>query len=360
MLAALPAFASTTTPTTLSAMHGDSSDADQTPATGRRPLRELAEDHPLLVGSAVDTTVLAADAAYRSVLAREFSSLTPENVMKWQLVEPRRGQLDFGAAERLVQFARRNGQLVRGHTLVWHNQLPSWLSQGSFSSAELADLLHQHIQQEASHFRGQIYAWDVVNEPFNDDGSWRNSIWFQAMGPEYVAQALSWAHEADPQARLYINDYNLEPIGPKSDAMYTLVQDLIARGVPVDGVGFQGHLSIQFGFPSSLDQNLERFTQLGVDVAITEADVRMQLPADSDKLAKQADYFAQMLQACLAVPQCVSYTVWGFTDAHSWVPTTFNGQGAATPFDEQLQPKPAYFALSDLLGQLPKADSASP
>jgi endo-1,4-beta-xylanase len=136
--------------------------------------------------------------------------------------------------------------------------------------------------------------------------------------------------------------------------MYALVQDLVARGIPVHGVGFQGHLSIQFGFPNSLAENLDRFAQLGLDVAITEADVRMQLPPDPDKLAKQADSFARLLQACLDVQRCVSYTVWGFTDAHSWVPTTFAGQGAATLFDEQLQPKPAYVALADLLGQRPK------
>jgi endo-1,4-beta-xylanase len=120
-LACLPIFGAAS----IASAHGDDNDSDQTPTTGRRPLRELAEDAGKLVGSAVDTTVLASDMAYRAVLAREFSSVTPENVMKWQLVEPQRGQLDFAAAERLVQFARRNGQLVRGHTLVWHNQLPN-------------------------------------------------------------------------------------------------------------------------------------------------------------------------------------------------------------------------------------------
>jgi endo-1,4-beta-xylanase len=315
----------------------------------RPSLRELAENRHKLIGSAVDTRVLATDPAYRAVLEREFSSVTPENVMKWEVVEPQRGVFDYAAADNLVRFAAEHEQLVRGHTLVWHNQLPNWLTRGSFTNADLADILHQHITQEASHFRGQLYAWDVVNEPFNEDGTWRDTIWFRALGPDYVALAFQWAHEADPRARLYINDYNLESIGPKSNAMYALVKDLRARDVPIHGVGFQGHLAIQYGFPGDLSRNLQRFAALDTDVTITEADVRMILPESAEKLAKQADYFARMLQACLDVRRCVSFTVWGFTDAHSWVPDTFKGQGAATPFDANLQPKPAYFALVETL-----------
>src|ERR1700704_485946 len=112
--------------------------------------------------------------------------------------------------------------MVRGHTLVWHNQLPAWLTSGGFSDADLADVLHTHVTDEASHFAGQIYAWDVVNEPFNDDGTWRSSIWYRAMGPEYVAMSLQWARAEDPAAKLYVNDYNVEAINPKSDALYAL------------------------------------------------------------------------------------------------------------------------------------------
>ena len=322
---------------------------DQMPSTGRAPLRDLAQAQHKLIGSAVDTSVLASDAAYRAVLAREFSSVTPENVMKWQLVEPQRGVFDYTAADSLVQFAREHDQVVRGHTLVWHNQVPGWLTEAAFTTPELADILHEHILQEVAHFRGKINAWDVVNEPFNDDGTWRDTIWLRALGPDYVGLAFRWAQAADPQAWLYLNDFNVESIGPKSDAMYALVQDLLARGTPVHGVGLQAHLAIELEFPSTLRQNLERFAALGVHVAITEADVRIPLPPTPAKLAIQAEYFARLLQACLEVRQCVSFTVWGFTDAHSWVPRAFAGQGAGTPFDEQLQPKPAYVALSVVL-----------
>jgi endo-1,4-beta-xylanase len=248
-----------------------------------------------------------------------------------------------------VAFARQHNQVVRGHTLVWHNQVPRWLTEASFTPAELADILRQHIAEEASHFRGAVDAWDVVNEPFNEDGTWRDTIWFRALGPDYVRMAFEWAQAADPEARLYLNDYNVESIGPKSNAMYTLVQDLLASGVPVQGVGFQAHLSMDKDFPSTLRENLERFAALGLELAITEADVRMRLPATPDKLAVQAEYFARLAQACLDVPPCVSFTVWGFADAHSWVSRRFEGYGAATLFDDRVQPKPAYAAVSDVL-----------
>jgi endo-1,4-beta-xylanase len=311
-------------------------------------LRDVAK-RPL-VGTAVDTNALANDAEYRAAIAREFNSVTPENVMKWETVEPQRGVTDYTAAEALVRFARVHQQAVRGHTLVWHNQLPSWLTSGTFTNEELEAILRRHIFEEAGHFRGRLYAWDVVNEAFNEDGTLRDTIWLRALGPQYIAKAFRWAHEADPHAKLYYNDYNLESIGPKSDAALALVQQLKAQGVPIDGVGFQGHLGIQYPYPDTFGANLQRFAAAGVDVAITEADVRMILPVTPEKLATQATYFANMMRSCVAVRQCVSFTLWGFTDRYSWVPGFFDGQGAATPFDESLRPKPAYFALRDALG----------
>lgn len=315
------------------------------------PLRTLAEARGKLIGTAVDTTALVTDRGYRETIARTFSSVTPENVMKWERVEHVRGVPDYTAADQLVSFAKANNQLVRGHTLVWHKQVPDWLTSAGFSGEDLADVLRSHVVDEASHFAGQLYAWDVVNEPFNDDGTWRTSIWYGAMGTEYVAQALQWARGADPAAKLYINDYNVEGINPKSDALYTLAQSLLARGVPLDGIGFQAHLTAQHGAPTTFTANLQRFADIGLDVAITEVDVRIALPADEDKLSKQADVYRALMQSCLAVDRCVSYTVWGFTDEHSWVPHAFNGQGAATLFDELLNPKPAYVAVANALAE---------
>ena len=312
-------------------------------------LRALASRVGLRIGTAVNTDVLATNAKYRQITADQFSSVTPENVMKWQVVEPTQGTYDWSAADQLVNFAKANGQLVRGHTLVWQNQLPNWLTTGTHTSAQLRDLLHKHITDEVSHFKGHIWQWDVVNEAFNDDGTMRDTLWLNAMGPRYIADAFRWAHQADPRALLFYNDYNIEGIGAKSDAVFALVKQLRAEGVPINGVGAQGHLDTKYGFPDQMQQNLQRFGDLGLKVALTEVDVRTTLPVTTpEQLAQNADY-SQMLGACLLVRQCISYTVWGFGDAYSWVPGVFAGEGSASIYDESLQPKTQYFALQQVL-----------
>jgi len=312
-------------------------------------LRALASRVGLRIGTAVNTDVLATNAKYRQITADQFSTVTPENVMKWQVVEPTQGTYDWSAADQLVNFAKANGQLVRGHTLVWQNQLPNWLTTGTYTSAQLRDLLHKHITDEVSHFKGHIWQWDVVNEAFNDDGTMRDTLWLGAMGPSYIAEAFRWAHQADPRALLFYNDYNIEGLGAKSDAVFALVKQLRAEGVPINGVGAQGHLDTQYGFPNQMQQNLQRFADLGLKVALTEVDVRTTLPVTTpEQLAQNADY-TQMLGACLLVRQCISYTVWGFGDAYSWVPGVFAGEGSADIYDKNLQPKAQYFALQQVL-----------
>jgi endo-1,4-beta-xylanase len=323
--------------------------APATAPAGGAGLRVPADRAHLRIGTAVDTTALTDDAPYRAAVAREFSSVTPENVMKWQLVEPVQGTYDWAAADRLVDFARAHGQTVRGHTLVWHSQNPDWLTEDAFTPAELRALLRKHILDEVSHFRGRIWHWDVANEIFNDDGTWRDTIWLRNLGPGYVADALRWAHQADPHAKLFLNDYNNEGVNAKSDAYYKLIKQLRAQHVPVDGYGVQGHLAVQYGVPGDTLNNLRRFEALGLQTALTEVDVRMELPADPIKVQAQAQGFTALLQACLLARRCVSYTVWGFTDRYSWVPGVFDGQGSATPTDENLAPKPAYYAIRDTL-----------
>jgi endo-1,4-beta-xylanase len=309
------------------------------------PLRTLAARHDLRVGTAVNTDALAADATYRQLVGAQFNTVTPENVMKWQPVEPTRGGYDWSAADGLVAFARAHGQLVRGHTLVWHNQLPDWLTAGTFTPAELRALLRKHILDEVGHFKGRIWQWDVVNEAFNDDGTMRDTLWLRALGPDYVADAFRWAHQADPHALLFYNDYNIEGVNPKSDAVYALVRQLRAQGVPVHGVGVQGHFGVQYGLPGDVPENLARFAALHLDVAVTEADVRMPLPPDGTKIAAQSQGYSVLLQACLLTPRCLSFTVWGFSDKYQWVPGVFQGQGSAALYDEAFTPKPAYRAV---------------
>lgn len=308
------------------------------------PLWKLALKHGKFFGSATDTSSFG-DPQYQRILDREFNQTTPGNTMKWYATEPQRGVFDFGPAEQFMALAKRNHQIVRGHTLVWHSQLAPWVEAGDFSPAELRQILKNHIVNVAGHFKGRVFAWDVVNEAFNEDGTYRDSVFYRKLGPGYIADALRWAHQADPKAKLYLNDYNTEGIGPKSDAYYELVKSLKAQGVPIHGMGIQGHLALQYGFPTTLKENIQRFADLGVDVSITELDIRMQLPVTEEKLATQATWYADVTKACLAVRRCVGITLWDFSDKYSWIPGTFPGEGAAHPWDEDFNPKPAYHAI---------------
>ncbi|WP_432103833.1 endo-1,4-beta-xylanase [Streptomyces sp. bgisy091] len=320
------------------------------PAVAASPettLHELASAQGRYFGSATDNSELT-DTAYTAVLGSEFGQITPGNSMKWDTTEPVQGQFKFAKGDVITDFGRQHGQSVRGHTLVWHSQLPSWV--GALPPEQVEPAMVNHITEVATHYRGAVTAWDVVNEPFNEDGTYRTSPFHTAMGSDYIATALRAAHAADPEAKLYLNDYNIEGLGAKSDAMYALVTELLAEGVPLDGVGMQAHLAVQYGFPYEMRANMQRFADLGLDVAVTELDVRMQLPADATKLATQSSYYQRVVEACLAVERCVGVTVWDWTDKYSWVPSTFPGQGAANLYDENLLPKPALAAVRTALG----------
>ncbi|MFF7792007.1 endo-1,4-beta-xylanase [Streptomyces sp. NPDC007991] len=311
------------------------------------PLRDLAEAKGKIMGTAVTGSKLTG--TYGEITGREFNSLTPGNAMKWASVEPSRGSHDWAEADQIVDFAEAHGQQVRGHTLLWHQQNPGWLTNGNWTRDQLSAVVQDHIATEVGRYKGRLAAWDVVNEPFNEDGTYRSTLFHDTLGQDYIAQALTWARAADPGAKLYINDYNVEGVNAKSTALYDLVKSLKERGVPIDGVGLQAHLIVG-QVPSTLRQNIQRFADLGVDVAITELDIRMQLPATQAKLTQQAADYKAVMNACVAVARCTGVTVWGFTDSDSWIPDTFPGQGAATPYDENYQPKPAYHAIAEALG----------
>jgi endo-1,4-beta-xylanase len=310
---------------------------------GQATLGSAAAESGRYFGAAIDHDALD-ERPYRELAATQLTSVTPENAMKWDSVEPVRGEYDWARADALVAFAKAHGQKVRGHTLVWHSQLPLWLINGAFSPDELSSLMVAHIAAEAGRYRGAVYAWDVVNEPFTDDGNWRNSIWHEAMGPDYVAIALKAARAADPDAKLYVNDYNVESAGPKMRALYDLIASLKRDGVPIDGVGLQSHF-VAGATPADFGAVVQEFASLGVDVAVTELDLRIRLPPDKQSLRAQADDYASVVRACRETPRCVGVTTWGITDDRSWVPSFFSGYGAALPFDENYRPKPAVAAI---------------
>ncbi|KAB8169863.1 1,4-beta-xylanase [Streptomyces sp. 3MP-14] len=312
-------------------------------------LQEAASATGRFMGTAIADGRLN-DPTYTNIASTEFSSVTAENVMKWESIQPNRDQYNFAGADRLMEFAAANGQQVWGHTLVWHSQLPGWVSNGGFGAEELDAIVQDHIGTVVGEYAGEIAYWDVVNEVFNDDGSLRQSVFLNTLGEEYIADAFRYAEAADPSAKLCINDYNTEHTNAKSDAMYELVSGLLDQGVPIDCVGFQMHLILDQYSASDIQSNLQRFADLGLEVVVTELDVRMDLPADQAKLEAQATQYADVVGACVAVDGCTGVTIWGFGDADSWVPGTFPGQGAALPWDDNYQPKPAYNGILEGFG----------
>ena len=208
--------------------------------------------------------------------SQQFNMVTPGNEMKWDTTEPSNGTFNFGPGDQIVSYAQANSERVRCHNLVWHSQLPSWVS--SLPSSQVQAAMETHITTEATHYKGKCYAWDVVNEPFNADGTFTADVFFNAMGSGYIADALRTAHAADPNAKLYLNDFNIEGQNAKSNAMFSLAQSLLSQGVPLNGIGFESHF-ILGQIPSDMQANMQRFANLGLDVAVTELDDRITLPA---------------------------------------------------------------------------------
>jgi endo-1,4-beta-xylanase len=315
-------------------------------------LRELADQQNLVIGAAVEPDLLD-NPVYAKTLSSQFNSLTPENRTKWQFIHPEKDRYDFSGADKLVEFAMNNNMKVKGHTLVWHSQNPEWLTTGTWTKEELLDILKDHIMQVAGRYKGKIHSWDVVNEAL-DGGLLRDTIWHQVIGPEYIEKAFIWAHEADPEAKLILNDYGVVELNAKSNAMYTLAQELLDKGIPIHGVAFQCHLV--FEDPpdfASVYANVKRFVELGLDVEFPELDIRIRGEVTPEKLEKQAEIYKKLMEIALVFPKCSLFTMWGFTDAHSWVPNFFKGTGSALIFDEQYQPKPAYYALQEALQKGP-------
>ena len=324
-----------------------------TPApTLAQSLRGAAFSHNILVGAAVQPALIQKDPQYAATLAREYSALTPENAMKFGPLRPTRTAFNFDDADFLVNFAQAHGMKVRGHTLIWHKQLPDWLTSGTFTRDELIAIMREHISTVVGRYRGRIYAWDVVNEAIADDGTGnlRDTIWSKGIGPDYIDMAFKLAHEADPDAKLFYNDFDAEGSGPKSDAVYALVKGMKERGVPIDGVGFQSHFKLgQLPDAADVDANMKRLAALGLQVQVTELDIRINLPNTDEDLQDQASQYRGYLQVCLDNSNCTMFVTWGFTDKYSWIPDNYYSQGAALPFDEAYQPKPAYQALMDTL-----------
>lgn len=326
--------------------------------TSGTSLRSLAEKQGIDIGAAVQFAPLQNDGDYRSVLAREFNVLVPENEFKFEFVHPTADGYNFSQVDALVDFAKAHNMQVRGHPLLWHYAQPQWLDDGNFTRDELLEIMHRHIQTLVSRYRGQVTAWDVVNEALNRDGSLRDTIWLRNIGPEYIDLAFQWAHETDPQAKLFYSDYGNDEVGRKADAMYTMVSNLVQRGIPIDGVGLQTHKGLAVAPRLDLlSANIARLGKLGLEVQFTELDVKIQDGKGSrqERLAAQARQYGDVLRTCLAYKNCTAFITWGFTDRYTWLGSLTGKEEAPLLFDESYRPKPAYDAIKQVLSSIETA-----
>jgi endo-1,4-beta-xylanase len=285
-------------------------------------------------GTAVPASKLG-DGTYVSILDREFNMITPENEMKWDTTEPSRGNFNFGPADQIVSHAQAHGQRMRGHTLVWHSQLPSWVS--SITDANtLRSVMDNHITQEMTHYKGKIYAWDVVNEAFADGSTQhRSSVFQNVLGNGFIEEAFRTARGVDSAAKLCYNDYNIEDWNAaKTQGVYAMVKDFKSRGVPIDCVGFQSHFG-SGGPPSNFQTTLSNFAALGVDVQLTELDIAQ----------AGTTQYSNTVKDCMNVSRCAGITTWGIRDSDSW-------RSGDNPllFDASGNKKPAYDAVLSALG----------
>ncbi len=314
-------------------------------------LRMIAEQGDVMIGAAVRPELIKTDPDYVYVLTTEFNSITAEGSMKWDALHPDRHNYDFGPADELVEFAEANRMAVRGHTLIWAQQIvdstPDYVKDIT-NPSDLRDLMTEHIHTVVGHYRGRVDCWDVVNEPLDTFGNeLHNNIFNRLLGPGYIAEAFHIAHQADPEARLFLNEVGISVEGPRVDAFLALVKDLIAEGVPIHGVGIQGHYLSPIN-PDELHNIVQTFADLGLMVEITELDIMLHADEENSLDSQRREYY-DVINACLSVPDCRRITMWGFTDRYTWFDSFFGPGLDPLPFDEEYGRKPAYFGIYEAL-----------
>jgi len=338
-------------------------------------LKEAFKDS-FLIGAALNRSHFYESSAHEvEIIKRHFNSISPENVLKWESVHPRHGTYDFAAADRYVEFGEKNKMVIIGHTLVWHNQTPKEVFEDARGNPVDRETLlwrmREHIRTVVGRYKGRIKGWDVVNEALNEDGTLRRSKWLQIIGEDYIAKAFQFAREADPQAELYYNDYSLES-EPKRKGALNLLKQLKSQGIPVSGVGLQGHNNWEFPTVKQQEETIKAFASLGLRVMITELDIDVLpiaaapgadiniklelkpgmnpyekgLPEEiQQKLAKRySDLFKIFLKYKDVIDRV---TFWGVTDAGTWL-NNYPVRGRTNHpllFDRDGNKKPAFHAV---------------
>jgi endo-1,4-beta-xylanase len=344
-------------------------------ATGTASIPSLKETfkNDFLMGTALSAPQIEErDSGAARLVPQQFNAATPENIMKAEVIHPQWDKYNFDLADKLVEYAKKNGMEVTAHTLIWHSQTPAFL-RGIKDADSVKQYFVNHINTVAARYDGKVYSWDVVNEALNEDGTLRNSIFLKNLGDDYIVEAFRLAQKAAPHTKLYYNDYNIEQ-PKKREGAISIIKKIQAAGVRIDGVGIQGHWHLDNVPMQEIEQSLKEFSALGIQVAFTELDLSV-LPnprgrANSADIGQTADYNAQINPYTKGLPDSVQQklatayanlfnlflkyrdnisrvTFWGVNDGQSWL-NGFPVRGRTNYpllFDRQFKPKPAFYAV---------------
>lgn len=334
--------------------------------TDETPLRQFVDDKEMFVGTCVPVwtiPVYNANDNRTKLIAREYNMVVCENEMKFDATEPSQGQFSYGSGDQLVNFAAANGMRIRGHALAWHSQVPTWLTADgnkntrNLSRTQLLAILKNHIFNVVGHWKGKIAEWDVANEVLDDNQTsiysnpnaydLRPSVWRTGIGEDFLDSAFVWAHQADPDAILILNDYGVEGKGwGKSEALYNLAKRLKNSGIPIDGVGLQCHMDVGLDYISSIEDNIKRFGSAGFQCHVTELDLGIHAEATAEVLEQQASNYYSLARIAMRHDNCKSMMIWGLSDDLTWR----NGTKPLL-FDADLNKKPAYWGVHAALRQ---------
>jgi endo-1,4-beta-xylanase len=328
--------------------------------TGRMSRKGIAQkphllDAPFPVGVGVSMEKLKNLPPYRQIVIEEFSSITAENVMKAIHMQPEMGRFVWENADYLVDFCRTYNKQLHGHTLIWHIQQPEWLKNYSGDSASWEGIMKKHIQTIVGRYKGKVKSWDVVNEAIDDKDTThlRKTIWSEHLGEDYIARAFQYAHQADPQALLFYNDYGIENNNAKLAAVLRMADSLKRRGIPIHGVGLQMHINHKHPI-EGIRYAVDAITSRGLRVHISELDLSVNpegedITISDDLLQKQKEKIKQIATLYSQLPTENQYalTFWGVADADTWIRSWFKRKDWPLLYDDHYQPKPAYNGFTE-------------
>jgi len=305
----------------------------------KAPIRKAADKHGLVFGTAITAGDIF-DPEMKEFIASHFNLIVPENTMKWVNIRPTKQFWNWSDMDKMVNFAEENDIIIKGHPLIWDEQTPPFVN-GVKTREDALALVVEHVTEIMTRYKGRIQIYDVVNEPFDEDGSMLDTFWYRTCGTEFIDVAFKTAREVDPDAELILNEFNNEFAGhPKSDGMYEFVKGMVERGVPIDGIGIQMHIMAESYFNAeALQENIQRYADLGLTVSFTEIDVRIKNPVTEEKEAEQIVAYRGLMEAALANENAKHFVVWGFADSRSWIPRAFPGYGSAHLFENANEPR---------------------